>query len=62
MYSNEIEKTKRRVNALEYKMIPQLKSNIKYILNKLEENERSNLTRIMKLKDIIINQNIKNDI
>ncbi|GFP75016.1 V-type ATP synthase subunit D [Clostridium fungisolvens] len=49
----EIEKTRRRVNALEYMTIPQLQETIKYIRMKLEENERSALTRLMKVKSII---------
>jgi V/A-type H+-transporting ATPase subunit D len=49
----EIEKTRRRVNALEYVMIPQLETAVKYITMKLDENERSNLTRLMKIKDIV---------
>jgi len=50
----EIEKTRRRVNALEYVMIPELKTNIKYIRMKLDENERGNITRLMKVKDAIL--------
>ncbi|GHU62349.1 V-type ATP synthase subunit D [Clostridia bacterium] len=46
----EIEKTRRRVNALEYMTIPQLKETIHYIKMKLEENERSDLTRLIKVK------------
>jgi len=49
----EIEKTRRRVNALEYVLIPTLEGNIKQISMRLSEIERSNLTRLMKLKDII---------
>lgn len=52
----EIEKTRRRVNALEYVLIPQLKTIIKSITMKLDENERSNLTRLMKIKDIVRSQ------
>jgi len=50
----EIEKTRRRVNALEYVMIPELRTDIKYIRMKLEENERGNITRLMKVKDAIL--------
>lgn len=53
LMADEIEKTRRRVNALEYMTIPQLEETIKFIKMKLEENERSALTRIMKVKDII---------
>ena len=53
LMADEIEKTRRRVNALEYMTIPQLKETIKYIRMKLEENERSALTRLMKVKDMI---------
>ena len=47
----EIEKTRRRVNALEYVMIPELRRVIKYIRTKLDENERSTTTRLMKIKE-----------
>lgn len=49
----EIERTRRRVNALEYVMIPQLQEKIKYITMKLDENERASLTRLMKVKEMI---------
>ncbi len=48
----EIESTRRRVNALEYIMIPRLRNTAKYIQSKLDENERSNITRLMKIKDM----------
>lgn len=53
LMADEIEKTRRRVNALEYKTIPDLEETIKYIVGKLDENERANITRLMKVKDII---------
>ncbi|MDR1703060.1 MAG: V-type ATP synthase subunit D [Clostridiales bacterium] len=56
LLTDEIEKTRRRVNALEYMTIPQLEATIKYIRMKLDENERANLTRLMKVKDMIANQ------
>lgn len=52
----EIEKTRRRVNALEYVMIPDLQETIKFIKMKLDENERSNQTRLMKVKDMMLEQ------
>lgn len=51
MLADEIEKNRRRVNALEYVMIPQLTETIKYILMKLDENERAAVVRLMKVKD-----------
>lgn len=53
MLADELERTRRRVNALEYVMIAEMKANIKYITMKLEDNERSNLTRLMKVKDMM---------
>lgn len=50
MLANEIERNKRRVNALEYVMIPQLNETIKYIKDKLDENERASIVRLMKVK------------
>ena len=52
----EIEKTRRRVNALEHVMIPDTQSNIRYITMKLDENERSSQTRLMKVKDMMLEQ------
>lgn len=53
LMADEIEKTRRRVNALEYRTMPELEETIKYIRMKLDENERSTITRLMKVKDII---------
>lgn len=60
LMADEIEKTRRRVNGLEYKTIPDLKETIKYIRSKLDENERANITRLMKVKDIISKDEIEN--
>lgn len=54
----EIEKTRRRVNALEHVMIPQLKETIKMITMKLDESERSSQTRLMKVKDMMVEKQI----
>jgi len=53
LLAEDIEKTRRRVNALEYILIPNLEDTIKYITMKLSEMERGNLTRLMKVKDIV---------
>ncbi|HNZ50776.1 MAG TPA: V-type ATP synthase subunit D [Bacilli bacterium] len=54
MLANEIEKTRRRVNAIEFIMIPDMDDSIRYIQMKLEDNERSNIIRLMKSKEIIL--------
>lgn len=56
LLAEEIEKTRRRVNALEHVLIPQLVDTIKYITMKLDENERGNLTRLMKVKDMMLEE------
>ena len=56
LLAEEIEKTRRRVNALEYVQIPTLQETIKSITMKLDENERGNLARLMKVKDMMIAQ------
>lgn len=59
LLADEIEKTRRRVNALEYVMIPDLTVAIKSITMKLDENERGNLTRLMKVKDMMIAEQLQ---
>ena len=54
LLAEEIEKTRRRVNALEYVMIPELESNIKYIAMKLEENEDATKVRLLKVKEMVL--------
>ena len=61
LLANEIEKTRRRVNALEYKTIPDWEETIKYIRSKLDESERANITRLMKVKDIISKDEMKEE-
>ncbi|MBP3361446.1 MAG: V-type ATP synthase subunit D [Clostridia bacterium] len=55
----ELEKTRRRVNSLEYVMIPNYQDTIKFIRMKIEENDRSNTTRLLKVKDMMIAENIE---
>ena len=54
LLAQEIEKPRRRVNALEYVVIPEAQQNIRYISMKLDENERGNTTRLMKVKDMVL--------
>jgi V/A-type H+-transporting ATPase subunit D len=54
LMSAEIEKTRRRVNALEHVIIPETQANIRYISMKLDENERSTQVRLMKVKDMML--------
>lgn len=54
LMSAEIERTRRRVNSLEHVMIPRYEATIKYIAMKLEENDRSSRTRLMKVKDMLL--------
>lgn len=56
LMAEEIEKTRRRVNALEYVMIPDFQQKIRYISMKLDENERGNITRLMKVKDMVLQE------
>ncbi len=53
LLADEIEKTRRRVNALEYVMIPRMQESIKFITMKLDENDRAGTVRLMKAKDVI---------
>ena len=57
--AEESEKTRRRVNALEYVKIPQMEESIKYISMKLDENERAATIRLMKVKDMLLQQAIE---
>lgn len=59
LMATEIEKTRRRVNALEHVIIPETMENIKYITMKLDENERSTQIRLMKVKDMMVKQAVE---
>ena len=59
MLAAELERTRRRVNALEYVKIPQLEMTIKYIRMRLDENERGSQTRLMKVKDMVLAEAIQ---
>lgn len=61
LLADEIEKTRRRVNALEYVKIPAYQETIKYIKMKLSEDERGNQTRLMKVKDMMIAEQLEKD-
>ena len=56
LMADEIEKTRRRVNALEHVMIPETQEQIRFITRKLDENERSTQTRLMKVKDMMLKE------
>jgi V/A-type H+-transporting ATPase subunit D len=58
LLAEEIERTRRRVNALEHIMMPRYLAAIKSIQMKLDENERGNVTRLMKVKDMILEANL----
>lgn len=59
MLAKEIERNRRRVNALEYVLIPELEETIKYITMKLDERERANIITLMKVKEIIEKDDVK---
>ena len=59
LLAEEIEKTRRRVNALEYVVIPDCQAKIKSITMKLDENERNNTIRLMKVKDMMLAESIE---
>ena len=59
LMAEEIEKTRRRVNALEYVMIPETQEAIRYSTMKLDENDRATTTRLMKVKDMLLKEAIE---
>ena len=59
LMAEEIEKTRRRVNALEYVVIPNTQDSIRYITMKLDENDRATTTRLMKVKDMLLQQSLE---
>ena len=59
LLAQEIEKTRRRVNALEYVVIPNTQDSIRYITMKLDENDRATTTRLMKVKDMLLKEAIE---
>ena len=59
LMAEEIEKPRRRVNALEYVVIPNTQDAIRYITMKLDENDRATTTRLMKVKDMLLQQSIE---
>ena len=59
LLAEDIEKTRRRVNALEYVMIPDFQQKIRYISMKLDENERGNITRLMKVKEMVLQDTVR---
>ncbi len=61
MLAGEIDRTRRRVNALEYILVPELRTTIRYIKLKLDEMERGNLTRLMKVKEMVETRRAETD-
>nr|WP_325302357.1 V-type ATP synthase subunit D [uncultured Dysosmobacter sp.] len=59
LMAEEIEKTRRRVNALEYVVIPNTQEAIRYINMKLDENDRATTIRLMKVKDMILKESLE---
>lgn len=61
LLADELESTRRRVNALEYRMIPDLEETVKYITMKLEEEDRETTTRLLKVKDLLADAEAEQD-